>query len=87
MNFEMEVVERAVLPGIPDVILAGPVHFGTCGIGDRLRLTGEIESFDVSCIGIELVNWGSERTGWLSIRVSDVDLADVGSITRVSSAA
>jgi hypothetical protein len=82
--FEMEVLERVVLPGIPDVILAGPVVSGSCRVGDPLCLIGGSHDRQVRCTGIELVNWGPARTDWLSIRVSDVDLDDVIAVTRAS---
>ncbi len=82
----MEVVERVVLPGVPDVVLAGPVRSGTCRVGDRLRLSGGERCLEVTCTGIDLLNWGAARSGWLSIRVSDAELADVAAVTTASAA-
>ena len=81
--FKMTVEERLVIPGVPDVILAGPVTRGICKAGDRLELKGESGVRLASCLGVELINWGRGRDAWVSIRVSDVGLDDVSEITQV----
>ena len=81
VRFEMDVQERLVIAGVPDVIIAGPVLQGACRNGDRLRLVGGSTSREVTCLGIELLNWGASR-GWVSLRVSDVDLEDVTEVTK-----
>lgn len=86
-TFEMEVIERVVLPGIPDVVLAGPVITGTCREGDQLQLISGSGGRHVRCTGVELVNWGPARADWLSIRVSDVDMDEVSAVTRAIAAA
>lgn len=82
-GFRMRVVEKLVVPGIPDVIVAGPVEYGTCRTGDRLALQGVEEIPHVTCLGIELMNWGRGREDWLSIRISDVGLSDIEGLTAL----
>ncbi len=60
VSFAMEVVEHLVVPGIPDVLLAGPIRSGVCRKGDRLRLRGISVDREVVCAGIELFNWGPD---------------------------
>ncbi len=82
-SFKMAVVETLVLPNVPDVILAGPVRVGSCQKGDLLVLKGADRSRTVRCNGLELINWGSLRRDWISIRISDVDLVDVRGVNEV----
>jgi len=81
----MRVVERLVVSGIPDVILAGPIQSGVCQYGDRLLLRGGSADREVGCMGIELLNWGGDGDDWVSLRVSDVELGDVSDVTEVVS--
>lgn len=82
-KFEMKVREKIILPGIPDVIVAGPVLRGDCRKGDFLVLRGSRPDQQVTCNGIELLNWGMDRTDWISIRLSDVELEDLAEVTNV----
>jgi hypothetical protein len=82
-RFRMQILEKIVVPGIPDVVVAGPVEYGHCQAGDRLRLEGMPSEREVTCLGIELMNWGRGREDWLSIRISDVDLGDVEGMTAL----
>jgi len=81
-SFKMAVLEALVLPNVPDVILAGPVREGACQAGDMLVLRGADESRTVRCNGLELINWGSWRRDWISVRISDVDLVDVRGVNE-----
>jgi translation elongation factor EF-Tu-like GTPase len=82
-EFEMQVREKLVLAGIPDVIVAGPVIRGECRKGESLVLRGAGPDQQVTCNGIELLNWGAGRTGWISVRLSEVDLEDLAQVTSV----
>jgi translation elongation factor EF-Tu-like GTPase len=79
---EMQVLERLTFPDIPDVVLAGPVRRGICRAGDRIVLLGHSVEREVTCLGIELLNWGRARNNWSSIRVSDVELEDIQGVTE-----
>jgi len=82
-GFRMRVSEKLVLPGIPDVVVAGPVEHGKCRTGDRLGVQGVPGISYVTCLGIELINWGSGKEDWISVRISDVDLSDVERLTAL----
>src|SRR4051794_1060347 len=84
-SFSMRVLERLVVPGIPDVILAGPLLHGECHRGQSLVLVGGSTYREVVCVGVELLNWGVDRANWISVRVSDVDLVDVADVTGLAS--
>lgn len=82
-KFEMQVREKLILSGIPDVIVAGPVIRGECRKGESLVLRGAKPDQQVTCNGIELLNWGAGRTGWISVRLSNVELEDLAEVTTV----
>lgn len=82
-KFEMQVREKLVLAGIPDVIVAGPVIRGECRKGECLVLRGAGPDQRVTCNGIELLNWGVGRADWISVRLSDVDLEDLAEVASV----
>ena len=81
--FEMQVREKIIISGIPDVIVAGPVLRGVCRKGDFLVLRASRPDQQVTCNGIELLNWGMDRKDWISVRLSDVKLEDLAQVTNV----
>lgn len=83
--FMMRVEERVVPLGVPDVVIAGPWLRGSCRQGDKLRLTGPGVNLSVTCLGVELLNWGRSRQGWVSVRVADVGLEDVRAVDLAQS--
>jgi hypothetical protein len=84
MKFEMQVKEKTVLPGIPDVIVAGPVSQGSCQKGDVLQLHGSESASLATCNGFELINWGAGREDWISIRLSRVEMDDLSDVTSIT---
>lgn len=80
--FTMDVHEAVALEGKPGIVLAGPVTTGVCRAGDQILLQGSDTERRVSCLGIELLNWGRSRPDWVSLRVSDVDLDFAKTVTR-----
>jgi hypothetical protein len=83
-KFEMQVKEKLSLSGIPDVIVAGPVVRGECRKADSLVLRGAGPDRQVTCNGIELLNWGAGRAHWTSVRLSGVELEDLAEVTILS---
>jgi len=80
--FAMEVRELITGPAMnladAEVLVAGPTHGGPCRLGDQLiALAGEVEVGKVTCIGIELVNWGASRRDWISLRVTGMSEPEV----------
>lgn len=82
-GFRMRVSEKLVLPGIPDVVVAGPVEYGKCRTGERLALQGVPGFSHVTCLGTELINWGKGKEDRTSVRISDVDLSDLDGLTAL----
>lgn len=79
----MRVAERLAIPGLPEVVLAGPVMEGVCRTGDALVLRGEGGDIASTCRGLELIRWGADRGDWVSLRVADVTLEDLATVTEV----
>jgi translation elongation factor EF-Tu-like GTPase len=70
-------------PGRPGVVVAGPVVHGVCRVGDRLALIGAHANLEAACIGFELINWSRDRENWVSVRLGNVELADLKEVTDI----
>jgi translation elongation factor EF-Tu-like GTPase len=74
-DFSMDVLEifRSPLADMREgeAIVTGPVESGTCKVGDLLQLISRRQQPVTSkCTGIELLNRGRTRRGWISLKVS-----------------
>jgi hypothetical protein len=73
-DFSMKVEEILFGPmpslGEGELILAGPHVSGSCHVGDNLVVESSGgQPVPALCVGLELVDWGADRSDWLSVRV------------------
>jgi hypothetical protein len=85
LMFKMQVLERIAAPDGGGVVLAGPVVSGAVVTGSTIVLhEADGAARPSRCAGLELLNWGADRSDWVSLRVTGFTLDEVQRVTSIS---